>query len=63
MSYSTVILTLVTLHSQIIERNMHVKVQMSEDKGGTILTAIEDYRVMGMYTKTYNKWFMSEKTK
>ena len=39
---------------------MHVKVQMSEDKGGTILTAIEDYRVMGMYTKTYNKWYVSE---
>ena len=33
---------------------------MSKDKGGTILTAIEDYRVMGMYTKTYNKWYVSE---
>ena len=39
---------------------MHVKVQMSEDKGGIILTAIEDYCVMGMYTKTYNKWYVGE---
>ena len=36
---------------------------MSKDKGGTILTAIEDYHVMGMYTKTFNKWFVSEMTK
>ena len=41
---------------------MHVKVQMSEDMGGTILTVIDDYCVMGMYTKTYNKWFVSDTT-
>ena len=38
---------------------MHVKVQMSEDMGGTILTVIDDYCVMGMYTKTYNKLTIS----
>ena len=42
---------------------MHVKVQMSEDKGGTILAVIEDYSVMVMYTKSYSKWFASETTK
>ena len=33
---------------------------MNEDKGGTVLIVIEDYCVMGMYTKTYNKWYVSE---
>ena len=35
---------------------------MNEDKGGTVLIVIEGYCVMGMYTKTYNKRFVSEVT-
>jgi hypothetical protein len=42
---------------------MHVKVHVSEKRGDELLSSVEDYRVLGMYTKTYNKWFVSEQTK
>ena len=42
---------------------MHVKVKIEEGKGTTLVSALEDYRVLGMYTKTYNKWFVSENKK
>ena len=42
---------------------MHVKVHISEKRGDEVLSSVEDYRVLGMYTKTYNKWFVSEQTK
>lgn len=53
----------VNLSEKIIERNMHVKVKIEEGKGTTLVSAVEDYRVLGMYTKTYNKWFVSENKK
>ena len=42
---------------------MYVKVQISEGKSATVLSAVEDYHVFGIHTKAYNKWSMSEKTK
>ena len=43
---------------------MHVKVKISEEVDGTLMSGTEeDYRVLGMYTKTYNKWFVSKETK
>ena len=48
-------MTQFTIHPQMIERDMHVKVEISEVKGTTLLSAVEGYRVLGIYTKTYNK--------
>ena len=42
---------------------MHVKVKISEEVDGTLMSGIEDYRVLGMYTKSYNKWWVSNETK
>ena len=53
---------LVEPQEKIIERNVHVKVEVTE-KGNNVgpsKKAIEDYRVLGIYTKTYNKWFLCE---
>ena len=42
---------------------MHVKVKISEEKLGTVISEVEDHRELGMYTKTSNKWFVSEPRK
>lgn len=46
---------------KVIRRNMHVKLEISEGRGAAKRTAVEDYRVLAIYTKTYNKWFLCEK--
>ena len=47
----------------IIERGMHVKLQVSEGKGRLARTEIKDFVVMSVATKTYNRWYMCEKGK
>ena len=42
----------------MIERNVHVKLEISEE--GREKKAVEDYRVVAINTKTYNKWFVCE---
>ena len=42
---------------------MHEKVKISEEVDGILMSGIEDCQVLGMYTKTYNKWFVSKETK
>ena len=49
--------------TKIIQRNTHVKVEISEGRGASAMKAVEDYRVLGIYTKTYNKWFVCEEGK
>ena len=39
-----------------IERNTHVTIKVSE-KG---LNQVVDFRVLGIYTKHYNKWYLCE---
>ena len=39
-----------------IERNTHVTIKVSE-KG---LNQVVDFRVLGIYTKNYNKWYLCE---
>ena len=48
---------------KIIQRNTHVKVEISEGRGASAMKAVEDYRVLGIYTKSYNKWFVCEEGK
>ena len=40
----------------IIDRNVHVRLDIREGNGVSRKTIIEDYRVLGIYTKVYNKW-------
>ena len=44
----------------IIERNTHVKVEISEGRGPSAMKAVENYRVLAIYTKSYNKWFLCD---
>ena len=46
-----------------VKRDVHIKLQISEGRGRTKKTAVEDYRVLAIYTKTYNKWFLCEEGK
>ncbi len=50
--------------NDMIERNMHVKVEMKEkgDNQGPQCDLV-DYRVLGVDTKTYNKWYLCKKGK
>ena len=50
-------------HSQFLQQNIHVKVKISEEVNRALMSETEDYQVLGMYTKTYNKWFVSKETK
>ena len=46
------------------ERNVHVKLEMKEKVTGMAeKREIVDYRVLGIYTKTYNKWYPCEFSK
>ena len=36
---------------KIILRNMHIKLEIREDKGATARKAVEDYRVLVVYKK------------
>ncbi len=40
--------------------NTHVKLEISEGRGASVKKGIEDYRVLTIYTKTYNKWLPCE---
>ena len=39
---------------------MHVKVKISKKVDGTLVCGTDNYRVLEMFTNTYNKWFVSE---
>ena len=41
---------------KVIQRNMHVKLEISEGRGAKKKVAVENYIVKCVYTKTYNKW-------
>ena len=43
-------------HAVLIKRNVHVKVEISEGRGASKMTAIENFVVLCVFTKTYNKW-------
>ena len=47
----------------IIERGMHVKLEVSEGKGRLARTEMKDFVVTSNTTKTYNMWYMCEKGK
>ena len=46
-----------------IKRNVHVKLEISEGRGKAKKVAMEDYRVLAIYTKTYNKWYLCQHQK
>jgi hypothetical protein len=46
-----------------IERNMHVKVDIGEGGGALTQQGVQDYQVLGLFTKTYNKWFLCDSGK
>ena len=48
---------------KIILRNMHIKLEIHEDKGATARKAVEDYCVLIVYTKTYSKWYLYDEGK
>jgi hypothetical protein len=50
------------LANKVIERNVHVQLEMIEKAGGgaPVKKSIEDYRVLGIKTKYNNKWFSCE---
>ena len=50
----------VSMSEKYIERNMHVKVDISEGRGALAQQVVQDYRVLGLFTKTYNKWFLCD---
>ena len=46
-------------HKKIIQRNMYIKLDIREIKDTTARNAVEDYRVLAVYTKkAYNKWHL-----
>lgn len=48
-------------NDKIIERNIHVKVEMKEKRHNQgPLCDLVDYRVLAVDTKTYNKWYLCE---
>eukprot|EP00956_Cyclotella_meneghiniana_P021910 scaffold40607_cov38-Cyclotella_meneghiniana.AAC.2 len=53
---------LVEPQEKIIEHNVHVKVEVTEkgNNEGPPKKAVENYCVLGIYTKTYNKLFLCE---
>ena len=42
-------------HLKVIQRNVHVNLEMCEDKGTMAKKAVENYHVLAIYTTTYNK--------
>jgi hypothetical protein len=50
----------VSMSEIYIERNMHVRVDIGEGRGALAQQVVQDYRVLGIFTKTYNKWFLCD---
>ena len=48
---------------QIVRRNTHVRIKASQGQGKSEESVIADFRVMGIYTKTGNKWYPCDKGK
>ena len=44
-------------HPKVIQRNVLVKLGICEGKGTTARKALENYRMLAIYTKTYGKWY------
>ena len=44
----------------VITRDTHVKITVNQGKGKNAISGSEDFRVLGIYTKSYNKWYMCE---
>ena len=53
----------VSMSEMYIERNMHVRVDIGEGRGALAQQVVQDYRVLGIFTKTYNKWFLCDSGK
>ena len=43
--------------TKLIKRNTEVLVKLSEGRGKKKVTGVENFRVLGLYTKTYGKWY------
>ena len=49
----------VNSNEKIIERNICVKMEVSESsENATKNVTVEDFHGLGIYTKTYNKWYL-----
>ena len=48
---------------RIVKRNVRVRIEVKEGRGSNEMKAVEDFRVVVLYTKTYNKWYLCEKGK
>ena len=47
----------------IIERNTQVRVEVGEGRGKKKKQEVKDFRVLALFTKTYNKWFLCDEGK
>ena len=43
-----------------VERNTQVKVEVQQGNGKKAKKSVKDFRVLALFTKTYNKWFLCE---
>lgn len=43
-----------------IQRNSHIKVRVSGGSGSSAISDVEDFQVLEVYTKKYNRWQISE---
>ena len=48
---------------RIIERDVHVTLEVSQGKGTLLRTEVKDFVVTSVATKTYNRWYLCEKSK
>ena len=50
-------------NDRFIEINTLASSKIQIKSGGSKLMVTKDYRALGLYEKSYNKWFMSEEKK
>ena len=46
-----------------VERNTQVKIEVKQGRGKKAKKAVKDFRVLALFTKSYNKWYLCEKGK
>ena len=49
------------ISKNIIEHDVHVRLDIREGNVTSSKTALEEYRVLGIYIKEYNKWLVFER--
>ena len=50
-------------YSKKIQHDIHVKLEVSKGKSTTKVTYIECVSILGLFTKTYNSWYLCDMEK